>query len=140
MGGDNGPGDLGFVRNRGPHVVRLKRSPAGTPPEGTYRCVVQDATKKNQTVYVRLMNGMWYNVFFAQTYIQCNNFQRPALPQPSLLPKRLETLSFLQSLSLSTVKSVYLLPFQGQVMEQHRPQLTPLTSLRDLLSVAYLQP
>ena len=29
VGGDNGPGDLGFVRNRGPHVVRLKRSTAG---------------------------------------------------------------------------------------------------------------
>ena len=60
MGGDNGPGDLGFVRNRGPHVVRLKRSTAGTPLEGIYRCVVQDHTKTNQTVYVGLyaLNGM----------------------------------------------------------------------------------
>ena len=68
VGGDNGPSDLGFVRNRGPHVVRLKRSTAGTPLEGTYRCVIQDNTKNNQTVYVRLMNGMCYNVFLAQTY------------------------------------------------------------------------
>ena len=68
VGGDNGPGDQGFVRNRGPHVVRLKRSTAGTPLEGIYRCVIQDHTKKNITVNVRLMNGMWYNVFLAKTY------------------------------------------------------------------------
>ena len=58
--GHNEPSSLGFVRNRGPHVVRLKRSTAGTPLEGTYRCVIQDHTKKNQTVYVGLyaLNGM----------------------------------------------------------------------------------
>ncbi|CAI8015951.1 hypothetical protein GBAR_LOCUS9849, partial [Geodia barretti] len=54
--GDNRPGDLGFVRNRGPHVVRLKRSTAGTPLEGIYRCVIQDHTKKKKTVNVRLIN------------------------------------------------------------------------------------
>ena len=60
VGGDNEPSDLGFVRNRGPHVVRLKRSTAGTPLEGTYRCVVQDTTKKNRRVYVGLyaLNGL----------------------------------------------------------------------------------
>ena len=60
VGGYNEPSDLGFVRNRGPHVVRLKRSTAGTPLEGTYRCVIQDHTKKNQTVYVGIyaLNGM----------------------------------------------------------------------------------
>ena len=41
----------GFERNRGPHVVRLKRSSDGTPPEGVYKCVVRDTTKINQTVY-----------------------------------------------------------------------------------------
>ena len=66
--GDNGPGDLGLVRNRGPHVVRLKRLTGGTPLDGIYRCVVQDHTNKKQTVYVGLLNGMCYNVFLAQTY------------------------------------------------------------------------
>ena len=46
---ENAPG---FERNRGPHVVRLKRSSDGTPPEGVYKCVVRDTTDINQTVYV----------------------------------------------------------------------------------------
>ena len=108
-----------------------------TPLEGTYRCVIQDTTKKNQTVYVALY-GMWYNVFHLNLW-SCNNFKSPVPPQPSLLPMWLETLSFLLALSLSTVKWMYLLPFQGRVIEQHRPQLT-LPSLRDLLLVTYLQP
>ena len=60
VGGEYGPGDLGFVRNRGPHVVRLKRSTGGTPLEGTYKCVVHDATRNDQTVSVGLyaLNGM----------------------------------------------------------------------------------
>ena len=34
---DSKPGDVpGFKRNRGSHVVRLKRSSDGTPPEGVY--------------------------------------------------------------------------------------------------------
>ena len=54
-------GDVpGFVRNRGRHVVRLKRSSDGTPPEGMYKCVVRDTTKINQTVYAGIysQNGM----------------------------------------------------------------------------------
>ena len=47
VGGYNRLGDVpGFERNRGPHVVRLKRSSSDyTPPEGMYKCVVRDTTK-----------------------------------------------------------------------------------------------
>ena len=48
----------GFVRNRGPYVVRLKRSSTGTPSEGIYKCIIQDNTTVNQTVYVGLY-GMY---------------------------------------------------------------------------------
>ena len=63
VGGDsyNRPGDVpGFGRTRGPHVVRLKRSSDGTPPETMYKCVVRDTTDTNQTVYVGIysQNGM----------------------------------------------------------------------------------
>ena len=49
-----------FGKTRGPHVVRLKRSSDGTPPEGVYKCVVRDTTDINQTVYVGIysLNGM----------------------------------------------------------------------------------
>ena len=49
-----------FERNRGPHVVRLKRSSDGTPPEGMYKCVVSDTRSIRQTVYVGIysLNGM----------------------------------------------------------------------------------
>ena len=43
----------GFVRNRGPMVVRLKAS-TGDPVEGIYRCEVNDNTETQQTVYVGL--------------------------------------------------------------------------------------
>ena len=50
---DSTPRDVhGFGRNRGPHLVRLKRSSDGTPVEGVYKCVVRDTTDTNQTVYV----------------------------------------------------------------------------------------
>ena len=57
---DNKPGDVpGFKRNRVPHVVRLKRSSSdGTPPEGTYKCVVRDTTDTNQTVYVGISSSV----------------------------------------------------------------------------------
>ena len=62
VGGGKGPSEVpGFVRNRGRHVVRLKRSSDGTPPEGVYKCVVRDTTDINQTVYVAiysLINGI----------------------------------------------------------------------------------
>ena len=53
VGDVNRPGGVpGVERNRGPHVIRLKRSSDGTPPEGMYKCVVRDTTDINQTVYV----------------------------------------------------------------------------------------
>ena len=47
---------LGFVRNRGPMVMRLKRT-TGTAAEGIYYCEVMDNTDTNQTVYVGIYNG-----------------------------------------------------------------------------------
>ena len=43
----------GVIRNRGPMVVRLRRT-TGTAPEGIYRCSVEDAASTSQTVYVGL--------------------------------------------------------------------------------------
>ena len=50
----------GFGRTRSPHVVRLKRSSDGTPPEGVYKCVVKDTRSIKQAVYVGIysLNGM----------------------------------------------------------------------------------
>ena len=45
----------GFARNRGPMVVRLRRT-SGDPPEGIYQCTIQDATSTVQIVYVGLYN------------------------------------------------------------------------------------
>ena len=56
---DSMPRDVpGFGRTRGPHVVRLKRSSGGTPPEGVYKCVVRDTTDINQTVYVGISSSV----------------------------------------------------------------------------------
>ena len=46
----------GFTRNRGPMVVRLKRT-TGTAAEGIYHCVVMDNTETEQRVYVGIYNG-----------------------------------------------------------------------------------
>ena len=55
----NNPGGVpGVERNRSPHVVRLKRSSDGTPPEGMYKCVVTDTTDTNQTVYVGISSSV----------------------------------------------------------------------------------
>ena len=45
--------------NRGPYLIRLKRSSEG--PEGVYKCVVRDTTHINQTVYVGIysLNGSY---------------------------------------------------------------------------------
>ena len=48
----------GLGRNRGDMVVRLFRDTAtGSPAEGIYHCMVQDATPVFQTVYVGLYNS-----------------------------------------------------------------------------------
>ena len=47
----------GFGRNRGPMVVRLRRSNWGaTPEEGIYWCKVNDTTDTLQTVHIGLYN------------------------------------------------------------------------------------
>ena len=55
---NNPRGVPGVERNRGPHVIRLKRSSDGTPPEGMYKCVVTDTTDTNQTVYVGISSSV----------------------------------------------------------------------------------
>ena len=47
----------GFTRNRGPMVVRLKRTRSGTPTEGIYHSVIQDSTSTFETVNVGLYNS-----------------------------------------------------------------------------------
>ena len=48
----------GFMRNRGPMVVRLLRYTATDPPsEGIYHCSVEDDRDTEQTVYVGLYNN-----------------------------------------------------------------------------------
>ena len=47
----------GFTRDRGRMVVRLKRTSTGTPPEGMYRCFIDDAAGTPQTIYVGLYNS-----------------------------------------------------------------------------------
>ena len=46
----------GVTLSRGSMVARLKRRASGTPPEGIYRCTIQDATSTFQMVYVGLYN------------------------------------------------------------------------------------
>ena len=59
VGNVNEPGGVpGVERNRGPHVVRLKRSSDGTPVEGMYKCVVRDTTDTNQTVYMGISSSV----------------------------------------------------------------------------------
>ena len=51
---------LGFGRNRGPKVVRLKRitgTGAHTPSEGIYRCEINDAALTSKTLHVGLYNS-----------------------------------------------------------------------------------
>ena len=55
MGSDDVPG---FVRTRGPMVLRLLRNTATDPPsEGIYHCVVEDDTMTEHTLYVGLYNS-----------------------------------------------------------------------------------
>ena len=56
VGGTGSTTVPGFARNRGPMVVRLRRND-GTPEEGIYHCVVEDADFIPQTVYVGLYNS-----------------------------------------------------------------------------------
>ena len=57
----------GFVRRRGPMMVRLLRDTATDPPsEGIYHCLVEDDTLTEQTVYVGLYNsggGIYIPIF-----------------------------------------------------------------------------
>ena len=51
---------LGFRRNRGHKVVRLKRrtgTGAHTPSEGIYRCEINDAASTSKTLHVGLYNS-----------------------------------------------------------------------------------
>ena len=51
----NGTDVPGFTRNRGPMVVRLKRTTV-TPAEGIYRCTINDSST-NQDIYVGIYSS-----------------------------------------------------------------------------------
>ena len=58
VGGMGSDDVLGFVRTRGPMVVRLLRNTATDPPsEGIYHCVVEDDTMTEDTLYIGLYNS-----------------------------------------------------------------------------------
>ena len=57
----------GVIRNRGPMVVRLRRT-IGIAPEGIYWCSVEDAASTLQTVYVGLYNTGRGNVWFLNVH------------------------------------------------------------------------
>ena len=64
VGGTDVPG---VTRNRGPMVVRLKRT-TGIAHEGIYRCSVEDTASRTQTVYVGLYNTGGGNVWFVNVH------------------------------------------------------------------------
>ena len=58
VGGFGSTDILGFERNRGPMVVRLRRRTSdSSPDEGIYICVISDATDILHTAYV----GLYYS-------------------------------------------------------------------------------
>ena len=72
-----GPGSSdvpGFERNRGPMVVRLRRSSESSPNEEIYSCTINDVTETPQTVYIGLYNtgGGTYHVLCTSIYLELN--------------------------------------------------------------------
>ena len=97
---DSKPGDVpGFGRNRGPHVVRLKRSSSEcTATEGVDKCVVKDTTDTNQSVYVGIYSGMC--LVFSTIYLAMSFLQASAVLHFFHLQCRLENLSLTLAPSL----------------------------------------
>ena len=57
FGGIHASSVQGFIRRRGPMMVRLLRNTDTNPPsEGIYHCLVENDTLTDQTVYVGLYN------------------------------------------------------------------------------------
>ena len=64
----------GFQRDRGPMVVRLKKSTStGAPSEGMYKCEIKDTESIHKTVYVGLYNIGGGNII-------CKFFDRLEIP------------------------------------------------------------
>ena len=88
--GDRRSDDVpGFDRDRYPMKVQLHRyTPTGTPSEGIYYCVVEDATFINQTVYVGLYNsggGGMYIWIYIYIYIYIYGYTSNTITaQPSI--------------------------------------------------------
>ena len=47
----------GFVANRAPMMVRLKKYTTGFPSDGIYHCVVNDSKNISHTIYVGIYNS-----------------------------------------------------------------------------------
>ena len=72
----------GFVRSRDPNVVRLKKLNFMIQPEGVYKCVIQDDTLVNRTIYVTLY-GMYIHNNNEKCCIYILNFAATPPPLPS---------------------------------------------------------
>ena len=88
----------GFVRSRGPMVVRLMRNTATDPPsEGIYHCVVEDDTMTEHTLYVGLYNSENGRFVFICT---CNIFCLHSFQEISEYLTRYISLCILLSMKL----------------------------------------
>ena len=73
----------GFIRNRAPMVVRLKRI-MGTQPEGIYKCSINDAASTRHTIFVGLYNsGRGMDFSNTQLYLVLGSVSEVADTLPS---------------------------------------------------------
>ena len=75
----------GVTISRGSMVVRLKRRVSGDPPEGIYRCTINDAASTPQMVYVGLYNtGRGITSALQISFSTCPTIQAASLYLPYL--------------------------------------------------------
>ena len=103
----------GFVRNRGPNVVRLKRSNSMIQPEGVYKCVIQDDTLADRTIYVKLY-GMYIHNDDEKCCIYVLTMLQP-LHHPYPLPSMETQLFQLIPSTVELISSPGILPSPGEL-------------------------
>ena len=103
----------GFVRNRGPYVVRLKRSTSMIQHKGVYKCVIQDDTLANRTIYVTLY-GMYIHNDSEKSCVYKLNMLQP-LHYPYPLPSMETKLFQLTPSPVELISSPSVLPSPGEL-------------------------